>query len=227
MTVFKEKHLLCTSGENPSVLFALVVGEEEKKDLEEIILCLKEDLHQDFALLAYAAEDWDRDLSPWEALPVFGDRPFGGGAATCLKDLLSTLDETLPDLYCTEDTPVILGGYSLAGLFALWAPYQTDRFQGITAASPSVWFPGWIEYVSSHSVHTEHIYLSLGDKEEKTRNRVMSTVGDRIRKCHEMYSDGRVKSTTLEFNPGNHFRDPGLRTAKGLLWTARQILEET
>ena len=31
-----------------------------------------------------------------------------------------------------------IGGYSLAGLFALWAAYRTDAFSGTAAASPSV-----------------------------------------------------------------------------------------
>lgn len=38
--------------------------------------------------------------------------------------------------YCTDkDRTYIIGGYSLAGLFALWAAYQTDVFCAVAAAS--------------------------------------------------------------------------------------------
>ena len=65
-----------------------------------------------------------------------------------------------------ESVKIILGGYSLAGLFALWASTQTNLFYGIAAASPSVWFPGWMEFEQQHPVQAQHIYLSLGDREE-------------------------------------------------------------
>lgn len=77
---------------------------------------------------------------------------------------------------------LILGGYSLAGLFALWSAYQTDLFSGIVAASPSVWYPDWMEYAQANQVKTSALYLSLGDREERTRNLIMSAVGDNIRK---------------------------------------------
>ena len=61
----------------------------------------------------------------------------------------------------------------MAGIFALWAAGQTDRFSGVAAVSPSVWFPGFLEEMKSRRVQSACIYLSLGDKEEKTRNPVM------------------------------------------------------
>ena len=112
---------------------------------------------------------------------------------------------------------VILGGYSLAGLFALWASYQTDKFEGIVAASPSVWFPKWIEYAKDNKPLSKSIYLSLGDKEEKTKNPVMAQVGNAIRRQNELLK-GQNVNTILEWNPGNHFIDSEKRTAKGFAW---------
>lgn len=107
----------------------------------------------------------------------------------------------------------------MAGFFSLWAAYQTEAFSGAVAASPSVWFPGWIEYAESHGVKTPFVYLSLGDKEEKTRNAVMRTVGDNIRKQIELLkSDPECNDCILEMNQGNHFKDPDLRTATGFAW---------
>ena len=111
-----------------------------------------------------------------------------------------------------------IGGYSLAGLFALWTVFQTDIFQGVAAASPSVWFPGFLDYTHEHIIQTKAVYLSLGDKEEKTKNPLMSQVGNAIRTLHEAIAAKGTIKTTLEWNSGNHFKDPDLRTAKAFAW---------
>ena len=110
-----------------------------------------------------------------------------------------------------------IGGYSLAGLFALWAAYQTDIFEGVAAASPSIWFPGFVDYMKEHELKAKSVYLSLGDKEEKARNQTMAKVGDCIRWAHEYLQSLQV-DVTLEWNQGNHFKDADLRTAKAFSW---------
>ena len=177
-----------------------------------------------FLLAAFRISDWNRELSPWEAPAVFGREAFGAGA----KDTLAYVrDALLPAL--ARDDPAggrkryHLGGYSLAGLFALWAAYQTGLFQGIAAVSPSVWFPQWTRFIEEHTIQSPYVYLSLGDREERTRNRVMAEVGGKIRKQHEaLCREEAVRACTLEWNPGNHFADSGIRTAKGFAWLLRQ-----
>ena len=110
-----------------------------------------------------------------------------------------------------------IGGYSLAGLFSLWTAYQTDVFVGIAAASPSIWFPDFLQYMTEQDVRADSVYLSLGDREEKTRNPLMATVGDCIRESHELLL-GRGIRTTLEWNLENHFKDAGIRMANGFVW---------
>ena len=158
-------------------------------------------------------KDWNQELTPWAAPPVFGKVPFGNGAGKTLgfitNQLLPEVQENIPHL--------ILGGYSLAGLFALWAGYQTDRFEGIAAASPSVWYPQWIDYASENKPLAKSVYLSLGDKEEKAKNPVMAQVGNAIRKQHELLTEQKI-NTILEWNAGNHFVDSDKRMAKGFAW---------
>ena len=116
-----------------------------------------------------------------------------------------------------EDCKVILGGYSLAGLFALWAATQTNALYGVAAASPSVWFPGWSEYEAAHPIQAQRVYLSLGDREEHTKNQTMAAVGDNIRTLHSALIQ-RGKACTLEWNAGGHFKDADLRTARAFAW---------
>lgn len=79
------------------------------------------------------------------------------------------------------------------------------------------WFPGFEEYTESHLVKTNAVYLSLGDREEKTRNPLPATVGDAVRSIHQTLRGNGI-SCTLEWNEGNHFREPDKRTAKGFAW---------
>ena len=164
---------------------------------------------KDFFLICVKVQSWNDDLSPWEAAAVFGKEGFGGKAGSTLNELM---------ILCADrNRTYYIGGYSLAALFALWAAYQTDTFKGVAAASPSLWFPRFTDYMKEHSIKADSVYLSLGDKEEKTKNPVMSTVGDRIREAAEVLKRQGVKSI-LEWNQGNHFTDAGMRTAKAFAW---------
>ena len=176
-----------------------------------------------FVLAAFHTMSWNEELSPWPADPVFGTEPFGGKASGTLEYVLEQfLPEVRRDrLGESENVKYVIGGYSLAGLFALWASCQTDLFAGCAAASPSVWFPGWLDYVREHPSRAQRIYLSLGDKEEKTRNRIMRTVGDCIRTQAQMLEQNGTECL-LEWNQGNHFRDADLRTAKAFAWCMRR-----
>ena len=67
--------------------------------------------------------------------------------------------------------------------------------------------------MKENDIRTDKVYLSLGDREEKTRNPVMATVGDRIREAKIILKERDVKCI-LEWNEGNHFKDADIRTAK-------------
>jgi len=110
----------------------------------------------------------------------------------------------------------------MAGLFALWSAYRTDRFSGIAAASPSLWFPKFLEYMQAHDLHSAAVYLSLGNREEKTRNPVMAAVGDRMRAAYALLQEKNV-NCTLEWNSGGHFQQPDCRTAKAFAWVLEHL----
>lgn len=186
-----------------------------------------------FFLCAFLVHDWFQDLTPWEAPPVWGKDAFGDGAVSTLSFLLHQLIPSLSDkklLPSGGTAPrYCLGGYSLAGFFSLWAAYQTDFFSGIAAVSPSVWYPDWTSYIHTHTIRTPSLYLSLGTSEERTRNPVMATVGDCIRQQKERMDEEilshvlPLKDCTLEWNPGNHFQNSPLRTARGFSWLLSKI----
>ena len=181
------------------------VGDHDLAGLEAEVAEIQRLANKEFRLLAVKVDDWNQDLSLWPAPAVFGNEDFGNGAGETLTEILEVCQD--------EDKVYYLGGYSLAALFSLWAAYQTDRFAGIAAASPSIWFPGFVNYMKSHAIRCSNIYLSLGDKEEKTRNAVMAKVGDCIRDGYAWLKEHGI-DCTLEWNKGGHFKEPELRTAR-------------
>ena len=209
--------------EDPKYLLIQPVGGHERETLDDEVMRIRQASSKGFVFAAFEVNDWNSVLSPWEAPPVFGDTPFGSGAEKTLAFLENKL---IPQLTAESPTdrkmPVVLGGYSLAGLFALWCGYTSGRFAAVAGVSPSVWFNGWKDYCSVKLPYAECIYLSLGKKEEKTRNTTMSAVGDNIRFMHEKLS-AAGKNTLLEWNEGNHFTEPEIRTAKGLAWCLDNI----
>ena len=191
----------------PNVLIQ-PVDSHDLEGIENEVRTIRELTEADFQLIAVKVESWSRDLSPWKAPAVFGNEGFGDGATEFLDEILKL---------CPDGRTCFIGGYSLAGLFALWAAYRTGRFAGTAAASPSVWFPGFPEFMRNNRIQTSAVYLSLGDREEKTRNPVMAAVGNRIREAEDILKNQGVRCR-LEWNPGNHFRDADLRTAKAFAW---------
>jgi len=170
----------------------------------------------DFALYAFQV-DWQNDLTPWGAPGVFrGQPPFGDGAERTLDYILHELLPHLAD-GAGPAPAIFLGGYSLAGLFALWAGSHTDRFAGVCAASPSVWYPGFLDHAAAHPLKARAAYLSLGDREEHTKNPVMRTVRQALEKERALLAASGVR-TTLVTEQGNHFTDAAGRTARGFKW---------
>lgn len=176
----------------------------------------------DWCLVTVRVSDWNQDLTPWSAPPVFGNEGFGDGAGETLRRIL---DEVIPEFekeYPLEERRYFVAGYSLAGLFAMWAGYETDVFSGVVAASPSVWYPGWMDFAKEHIFKAGCAYLSLGDKESRTRNQVMAKVGENIEAQHEMLCESGV-DCDFQWNPGNHFRDADKRTAAGMAWILKRL----
>lgn len=202
----------------PGYLLLQPVDEHDIEALGEEMDILSAKANEGILFVAFQAENWNDELSPWAMAAVFGKDGFGGGAGETLLFLEKKLLLQVREKYrLDENVRILLGGYSLAGLFSLWSGYQTKTFDAIAAASPSVWFEGWVQYAEEHKPLTDKIYLSLGDREEKTKNQIMKQVGDAVRTQAEILKEQNIMST-LEWNAGGHFQDSGKRTAKGFLW---------
>ena len=152
--------------------------------------------------------DWNYCMTPWK----YHDKNMGktGGGEEFLSWFISEIyDEKYQRLY--------IGGYSLGGLFALFAACEKELFDGVMSVSGSLWYPGALEYFNEKSIGKRigKIYMSLGDKESLTKNAEREKVGFNTEKLAEVF--GRTKEVFFEYNRGGHFTDINGRIAKSIL----------
>lgn len=85
--------------------------------------------------------------TPWSH-PAYkpGAPDFGGGAEVFLADTVLPVATALRREH--PEGPIGLFGYSLAGLFGLFAMLNTDVFSTYLLASPSTWYPGIVNRVA-------------------------------------------------------------------------------
>jgi len=174
----------------------------------------------DLTLATININDWNNDMSPWEIPPVFkNDEPFTGGADAYLETLTEEIIPAIIGEIGSEPAYIALAGYSLAGLIAVYAMYRTKLFSRIASASGSLWYPGFMDYAKSHKLAAlpQKLYLSLGNREARTRNQIMAKIEQNTGDLHEYYKSLGI-DTIFELNEGNHFKDAGLRIAKAITW---------
>jgi len=188
------------------------------------------------SLVNIGVDLWEENFSPWCAPRVFAKGPnFGDGAQKTLDILINQVvlwaesDLTEPPAYRA------LVGYSLAGLFSLWAgvsqpgaPHvdaHVATFKRIGAVSGSFWFPGLLDYVEQQLngggvVGLTHAYLSLGDREARTPNPQIMHVRENAELLASRLESAGITSM-FELNRGNHFQNVEGRIQKALDWLVK------
>lgn len=211
--------------EKPEVILIQLSARHENATIESEVAKIVELSSRPFVLAAVELEDWTVGLMPWWDGNVSRDPEAGRHAGETL-DFVTM--ELLPELKRRfGELPVILGGYSLGGLFALWASSQTDVFQGIAAASPSVWIHGWQQFAKKNPTRVKRVYLSLGDREELVKNQAIARVGDNIRAQYELLqSQLGPENCTLVWEDGGHFADNDGRLARAFAWCLEGLAGE-
>ena len=196
------------------------------------------------SLVNVGVDLWEENFSPWCAPRVFAKGPnFGDGAQKTLDTLINQAIPWAESELSEPPAYRALVGYSLAGLFSLWAgvSQQVARgcqhdataphvdapaatFQRIGAVSGSFWFPGLLDYVdqqlSGGVVGLTHAYLSLGDREARTPNPQIMHVRENAKLLASKLESAGITST-FELNRGNHFQNVEGRMQKALDWLVK------
>ena len=169
-------------------------------------------------LLVIGNLDWAHDMAPWDCPPVFANGPaYTGGADTYLELLTGRILPQAKAMLSAEPSFIGIAGYSLAGLFAVYALYRCDIFQRAASMSGSLWYPGFTDNVRNKALQSspDRLYFSLGDKEAKTRNPYLKRVQESTEAAADLFRNRGIH-VTIEMYPGNHFQDAALRTALGI-----------
>lgn len=113
------------------------------------------------------------DYTPWplqtsKAMP----KDFGGKAAEHLKFITTKVIPFCESEYgfASSADKRAIGGYSLGGLFSLYAAVNTDLFGTVLSCSSSLWYPDFLAYLKEHPFKAPHpkLYMSVGDEEGLT-----------------------------------------------------------
>jgi predicted alpha/beta superfamily hydrolase len=206
----------------PGPCIYVTMEPEEAEQLAEA-LSLEMSMKMPLANLSLAAiggVDWNKELSPWPAPKAFrGGEDFGGGGPDYLREVIKELIPAVEHRLPAHPTCRVAAGYSLAGLWALYAGYQSRAFARIVCASASLWYDGFLEFLRTRRpvVLPERVYFSVGDKEKITKNQRLATVEDATRAAADFLASQGVV-TTFELNPGGHFVDAEKRLARGIEW---------
>ena len=202
----------------------LVVLHTVQNEGEAVYQAVRNGTTEDFGLAAIGGLNWDDDMSPWPIPPLFkGDTPCTGGADKYLAKLTGEILPALRRSFSVEPRYIALASYSLAGLFAVYAMYHTAVFSRIASVSGSFWYPGFLDYVRQNKMTRapERLYFSLGDKEARSKNKILQSVEENTRWLKKWYEDNGI-ATIFELNPGNHFQNAAERMARGICRILRE-----
>lgn len=192
-------------------------GKEGKKVWEE---CQKLKT-KDFILVGISNIDWNNEMTPWREENIIKNDPdFAGKADNYLlildEKILPRISKEIHKKYKVSYYALV--GYSLGGLFALYATYTTNTFQRVASVSGSLWYPGFLDYVKEHKINTtlDKAYFSLGNKEKNSKNTQLQKVEDMTKKIESIYAKATI--SIYKENEGNHFQEAELRIAKAIQW---------
>lgn len=190
--------------ETPAVV---LIGFEE--EAEPVYSAIKERYGGPFHLIAVCPSSWNDDLTPWKAKAIFKGPDFGGKA----DEFLSVLDAVIEELKDVPVSSLAIAGYSLAGLFAVYAAYKRDCFDAVLSGSGSFWYPDFVSFCKANDLSSKLSYasFSLGKKEPNAKG-MMSVVGEKTEELVE-YLSGLGIQTSFVWNEGGHFNEPEKRMA--------------
>ena len=169
--------------------------------------------------------NWNDDLTPWPAAPIFKKGKSFGGKAEAYLDKLEK--EMIPGIEAglgliPEERWLI--GVSLAGLFAVWAAAKTSLFSRVASVSGSFWYPGFVDWLQGQTIYAQRTYISLGDKEADSKNKHLKSIAQDTGTVVKTLESKGVQ-TTFEWTEGNHFGPLLPRLDKAL--AALQMMQKT
>ena len=167
------------------------------------------------------------DYTPWpllasETLLMY----FGGKAEEHLSFIKTCVVPFCESEYgfASSAEKRVIGGYSLGGLFSLYAAVNTNLFGTALSCSSSLWFPDFLDYLKEHPFKAAHpkLYMSVGDQEGTTATNLTADQTLNTIALKDFY-EPKIQAGDFQFalevgNHGNYIR--------GRAWRAIEWVEE-
>ena len=208
------------AGRNPRMLLFLCCGPEPQELLESLQpICPALD---ETVLVFPQWVEWDRDYAPWPSDELHG-RPISGGGAALYREMV---DELLPALKIRFSNIEHIGviGYSLGGLFALYAASRSDSpFDCAASVSGALWYEGFENYAEGASFKSlSRAYLSLGRREAGRGRGPMGRVNTATEQIvQNLTARLGVENVLFEWNNGGHFFEIPQRMGRAITWLCK------
>lgn len=224
ITVYYENKDKKIDNENKIKKLPVIICNSNYEDCNKILAECKKIKCEDFVFVTISNINWNDDLSPWYMSKIYSkDSDYLGNADNFLHSItdkiMPQIEKILLETYKIIPEYYSIIGYSLAGLFALYSGFKTNKFQKIASVSGSMWFENFEKFVQENNINSsvEKVYFSLGNKEKQTNNQILKTVEEKTIKIEKIIKAKGIK-TTLQINHGNHFAQPEERLAKAIKW---------
>lgn len=169
---------------------------------------------------------WDDALTPWPAAGLRAGQRFGGRADKTLEELQGAAPRMERRLGLAPSARAICG-YSLGGLFSLYAFARDACLSASGCVSGSVWYPGWVAWLRDGSAgcacgrdaaggaaRERFAYLSVGSKEKRGPVAFREVESD-MEACADILRE-RGCEALFEVGPGNHMQHHKKRLARAL-----------
>lgn len=166
----------------------------------------------------FPVHGWDDALTPWPAPGLYaGDADFGGQADATIEDIGSRIIPGIEAACGIAPRARALAGYSLGGLFSLYAFTRMPGISAVASMSGSTWYDGWLDYLEAATYEGSGRFacLSLGSRERHAMPRRLHVVEDDTRETARML-EARGAEVRLSIGPGSHLQHVDERLRDGL-----------
>ena len=200
--IYHELNLDIVTAESDDVCYVLLPERMKEADMDWL-----EELVQKYPvnIVAISGMNWNDMMSPWKA-PALNPKEsdFRGKAKDFLANLLGDVFVNTEQSLRLTHPKRHLVGISLAGLFAVWASTATSKFTSVASISGSFWFDGFVAWFKEQEMLVDKYFLSLGNKEVKSKNERLASIGSCTEAILQIIRD-KKKEVTFVTDEGNHF----------------------
>ena len=203
-------HLSAAGGALPLVFL------NDNLESGEGVVALLDDLPLNIAVVDPGV--WEDSLSPWpEPALCHGGNKFGGKGRELIRAYWKQIIPKAEQLTIIKPKFRVISGYSLAGLWGVYAGWESGLFERVAVASASLWYDGFTDYLKGKTpaASLERIQLSLGKKEEKARNPRLARIGAATAEAVEVMNQKGV-TAKLVMTEGGHFTNAASRLADAI-----------